>query len=151
MKRYNRVAVSLFAVVVLVWALACTGSEPVTMADIPVYPDATLIESGDDPIVDMLVAAMEEGMAESGEDVNVEFKTYGLGSGVSWDDIKSFYEDELAGTDWETDPELSEDSAELGMVGWLRGSGASEQGLLVAYVADIFGDGATLLIVLVSE
>jgi hypothetical protein len=82
----------------------------------------------------------------------METKAYALPDGASWADVKSFYGNELKGTDWKSAAELSDESTdEFKTIGWQRGPASSEQLLVVAYLPDPFGEGATLIIMLFSE
>jgi hypothetical protein len=82
----------------------------------------------------------------------VETKPYALPDGASWNDVKGFYSDKLEGTDWKPAAELSDESTEeFKTIGWQRGPASSEQLLVVAYLPDLFGDGATLIVMLFSE
>ena len=139
------------SVLVLTLSLACIGSsEPVAMGDIPIYDGATTVTAGDDPLVDLVIESMKESAA--GEDISMETGTYALPSGTSWDDVKTFYTDQLKDSDWEPADELSDESEDFKTLGWQRGPAYQEQLLVVAYLPDIFGkDAATLIVMLFSE
>jgi hypothetical protein len=93
---------------------------------------------------------MEKAIAD--ENITLETKTYALPDDATWGDIKSFYSEKLAGTDWKSADELSDESAEeFKTIGWQRGPASSEQLLVVGYLPDLFGDGATLIVMLFSE
>jgi hypothetical protein len=151
MKQHKKILIISLNVLVLTLALACGGGgTPVPMSDIPIYDGATSTAAGDDPLVDLVVQSMEDAVA--GENIAMETKTYALPEDASWDDIKSFYSDKLEGTDWKAAAELSDESTEeFKTIGWQRGGAASEQLLIVAYLPDLFGDGATMIIMLFSE
>jgi hypothetical protein len=151
MKQPKKLLIVLLSVLVLTLALACGGGgTPVPMSDIPVYDGTTPTAAGDNALVDLVVESMEE--AAAGEDVTMETQAYGLPDGTTWDDIKSFYNDELADTDWEPADELSDESTEeFKSIGWQRGPASSEQLLVVAFLPDIFGEGATMIVMLFSE
>jgi hypothetical protein len=70
---------------------------------------------------------------------------------ISWDDIKTYYNRELAGTDWTVEDELTTESEVISTIGWGRGSGSSEQALIVGHVVDVLGEGAFMIIGLFSE
>lgn len=151
MKQHKKVFIVSLSVLVLALALACGGGgTPVSMSDIPVYDGATPTATGDDPLVDMVIESMEEAVA--GENITMETKAYALPDGVTWSDVKGFYTDELEGTDWKSADELSDESVEeFKTIGWQRGGMSSEQLLVVGYLPDLFGDGATLIVMLFSE
>jgi hypothetical protein len=150
MKQKNVLIVSL-SILVLALALACGGGgTPVPMSDVPIYDGATSTTAGDDPLVDLVVQSMEDAVA--GENITMETKTYALPDGTTWGDVKSFYDAELEGTDWEPAAELSDESIEeFKTIGWQRGGAASEQLLVVAYLPDLFDEGATMIVMLFSE
>jgi hypothetical protein len=128
--------------------LAC-GTEPVTMSDVPVYPGAELMASGQNQMADELAGIIRN--SAGGEGVGVEINLYSLPVEISWDDIKTYYNRELAGTDWTVEDELTTESEVISTIGWGRGSGASEQALIVGHVVDVLGEGAFMIIGLFSE
>jgi hypothetical protein len=149
MKRQKILTVSL-NILILSLALACIGGgTPVAISDIPVYAGATATKAGDDPLVDMVVESMKE--ATSGEDITMETKTYALPDDATWDDVKNFYTDKLAGSDWKPADELTDESEEFKTIGWQRGPSYKEQLLIIAYLPDILGEGATMVIMLFTE
>ena len=151
MKRQKKILIVSLSTLVLLLALACGGGgTPVAMSDVPVYTGATATTAGDDPLVDLVVESMEE--VAAGENITMETKTYALPEGTTWDDIKSFYNNQLEGTDWKSSAELTDESTEeFQTIGWERGGAASEQLLVVGYLPDLFGDGAKLIVMLFSE
>jgi hypothetical protein len=150
MKQHKKILIVSLSVLVLMLALACGGGgTPVPMSDIPIYDGATPTAAGDNPLVDLVVESMEE--AATGEDVTMETQAYGLPDGTTWDDIKSFYNDKLKDSDWKLADELSDESEEFKSIGWQRGPASSEQLLVIAYLPDIFDEGATMIVMLFSE
>lgn len=147
MKQQKKVLIVSLSLVVLMLALACGGSEPVPMSDIPVYDGATVIGTGDNPDVDVLIESLES-EAAADENVTAEFKVYTLPPNTTWDDVKSFYTDELADTDWKLSDEILQDTEAFKMIGWER----TKQGLGVGYVpAGILEEDSVLLIMLATE
>jgi hypothetical protein len=151
MKQHKKILIVSLSVLVLTLALACGGGgTPVPMSDIPIYDGATSTAAGDAPLVDLVVQSMEDAVA--GENITMETKTYALPDGATWSDVKGFYNDKLEGTDWKPAAELSDESVEeFKTIGWQRGPASSEQLLVVAYLPDLFGESATLIIMLFSE
>ena len=151
----NRTFVFLLGTLVLLWALACGGpaATPVAIGGVPVYAGAKPVERGENFMVDAIV----EGLVESAESMaseggSMETRLYSLPAGTTWADIKSFYEAEMADADLELESEFAEESDPFYSMGWTRGSGAKEQALLVMYIADVFEDGAPLMVLmLLSE
>lgn len=128
--------------------LAC-GTEPVAMGDVPVYPGAEPMAGGQSQMADQLSDIIRN--SAGGEGVGVEINLYSLSADISWDDIKSFYSHELAGTDWTAEDELTTESEVISTIGWGRGSGTSEQALIVGHVVDVVGEGAFMIVGLFSE
>jgi hypothetical protein len=151
MKQRKKILIVSLSVLVLALALACGGSStPVPISDIPIYDGATSTAAGDDPLVDLVVKSMEEAVAD--EAITMETKPYALPDGTTWNDVKDFYNNKLEGTDWKSAAELSDESTEeFKTIGWQRGPASSEQLLVVGYLPDLFGEGATLIIMLFSE
>jgi hypothetical protein len=155
MAQRNRTFVFLLGTLLLLWALACGGpaATPVAVGDVPVYVGAQPLEHGESFVVDAIVAGLTES-AESmaSEGASLETGLYTLPAGTTWADVKSFYEAEMAGTDLELESEFAEESDPFYSMGWARQSGDEEQALLVIYIADVFEDGAPLMVLmLVSE
>jgi hypothetical protein len=128
--------------------LAC-GTEPVTMAEVAVYPEAEPMTVGQSQMADELARIIRN--SAGGEGVDVEINLYSLSADVSWDDIKSYYSRELAETDWTAEDELTTESEVISTIGWGRGRGASQQALIVGHVVDVVGDGAFMIVGLFSE
>lgn len=128
--------------------LAC-GTEPVMMSDVPVYPGAEPMAGGQSQMADELANIIRN--SAGGEGVGVEINLYSLSAEISWDDIKTYYNRELAGTDWTAQDELTTESEVISTIGWGRGRGASEQALIVGHVVDVLGEGAFMIIGLFSE
>jgi hypothetical protein len=147
-KRFRRIATS-FVVVLFVAALAACGGEPVAFADLPIPPEAQPLESGANAFADQIAASLSESFSTASS--SAEISMYTLPATASWEGLKGFYAEQLAGSDWRSEPELSQESEALSMVFWGRGSLASEQGLAVAYVPPILSDEPLLMVALVSE
>lgn len=151
MKQHKKIVIVSLGTLVLALALACGGGgTPVPMSDVPVYDGATSTTTGDDPMVDLVIESMEAAVA--GENITMETKAYALPDDATWGDVKDFYNDRLEGTDWKPADELTDESTEeFKTVGWQRGGMSSEQLLVVGYLPDLFGDGATLIVMLFTE
>ena len=149
MKRHKVSIISL-SILILALALACGGGgTPVPMSDIPVYSDAEPIADVDDSFeASMVIGSMEAAFA--GEDVTLDTQAYSLASDTTWNDVKSFYTDNISG-DWKAEDEFTDEGEDFNSLGWHRGSGANEQVLLIAYVPGIFEEGTTLVVLLISE
>jgi hypothetical protein len=141
--------VSVFLSTLLLLSLAACGGQPVAFADLPMLPDAAPLEEGTNTIADSVSSSFKESL--SGENVGVELKLYAVPAETSWEQIKTFYTDQLAATDWKSDERIAQDSDAFKTVGWTRGGLASEQGLAVGYGPDLLGEGAFLMVALISE
>jgi hypothetical protein len=125
------------------------GTAPVAIGDIPAYPGAQAMATGENEMADEVAKAIEE--SSGGEGVTTEVHLYSLPTGTAWSDIEAFYDDELAGTDWESEADLTQETEFFSTLGWSRGGGANEQALVIGYMADILGTGSFLIVGLFSE
>lgn len=148
MKLHKTVLTFVLAALILLAVAGC-GTEPVSISDIPVYPGAESMAPGQNEMADGLADVIQE--SSGGEGVNVDIKLYSLPADTTWEDIKSYYNGEMAGTDWKTEADLGNESEVFSTIGWSRGGGASEQALIVGYVADILGGDAFMIVGLFSE
>lgn len=148
MKLHRTILTFVLTALVLLAVAGC-GTEPVSIGDIPVYPGAEPMERGQNAMADELADVIKE--SSGGEGVNVDINLYSLPSDTTWEDIKGYYNGEIASTDWQTEADLGTESEVFSTIGWSRGGGASEQALVVGYVADILGGGAFMIVGLFSE
>jgi hypothetical protein len=126
----------------------CGGGSPATFASIPLVPDASELEAGSNQMVDMMVDTMTSSI---GDQAGVETKAYSLPDDADWAAIKQFYTDELDGSDWKPVPDMATESEVLNVVGWQRGSFASEQVLMIGYMPAFLDSEPVLLVSLFSE
>lgn len=141
---------SLFALTILVLTLAAAcGAEPVTMSDVPMYPGAEPMAPEQSAMADQLADIIRDSSGSEG--VSVEVTAYSLPDGTTWDQVRGFYESELAGSEWNLENDLRNESDIFNTVGWSRGSGASEQALVVGHVSDVSSGGAFMIVGLFSE
>ncbi len=148
MNLLRRLALSL-VVFALVTMLSACGGKAVTLAELPIPPEARPLESGSNPLADQIASSLLEAYGDIGS--SSEVAVYALPATTSWEQLKSFYIEQLAGSDWRNEPELDRESETLSMIAWGRGSFASEQALSVAFVPPILGGDPLLLLALVSE
>lgn len=84
-------------------ALAACGSKPVTIADLPVYPEATALQPGESSLADTLQSngqqdsAVRQAMGTGGA---TEQRGFDLPAETTWDQVKSFYSDKLKADGW---------------------------------------------------
>jgi ABC-type glycerol-3-phosphate transport system substrate-binding protein len=148
MKVYKMVLMFILSTLILLAVAGC-GTEPLLMSDIPVYPGAESMARGQNEMADSLADVIKE--SSGGEGVDVEIDLYSLPPDTTWEDIKGYYNGEIADTDWQVEAELGNESEVFSTIGWSRGGGASEQALIVGYVADIIGGDAFMIVGLFSE
>ncbi|NJM07370.1 hypothetical protein HC891_16065 [Candidatus Gracilibacteria bacterium] len=142
-----RSIVAVLLAALLLTLVGC-GAPPVTFAEVPVHPEMTPMERGSNSIADAFASSLETSLTERG---TVELQLYSVPNAVMWEEIDGFYSSALAESDWKLAAELQQESAGINTTGWMRGSFASEQGLMVGYAPDMLGDGAFLIVALFSE
>jgi hypothetical protein len=97
MKFRNRIfAVVLAAMCVLALA-ACGGGAPATLADVPTYPNATVLKPGENPMADTLAKNVQQAGAMGAK---IDQQIFTLPGDTSWDKVKGFYTDKLGSTGW---------------------------------------------------
>lgn len=141
-------SLACLAIVVVLFAASC-GPQPVSLADVPVYPGATPMGLGQNEMVDELAGIIERSSGSEG--VNVEVELYALPQNTAWDALKNYYDGELASSDWELEQDLGNESDVFSTRGWGRGSGSNEQALVVGYIADPVIGNAFLILGLYTE
>jgi hypothetical protein len=134
--------------VLMLAALACGGSEPITVADVPVFEGANPIKEGQSTVAEAVVTALESSADQEG--VTAEATVYSVPDGKTWDDIKNFYGSQL-GSEWKADDQLTQTEEGFNTAGWTRGGLASEQALIVAWVNDPIVKKDFMVLVLFSE
>ncbi|HNB52906.1 MAG TPA: hypothetical protein PK530_13235 [Anaerolineales bacterium] len=95
----------ILPLLLVVFVLAACGAKPVTIADLPVYPNATALNPGDDPVADTLVQNMAQDAqirTSVGVGGSIEQKAFRITSDASWDAVNKFFTDELTGNGWES-------------------------------------------------
>lgn len=95
----------LLPLMLFVFILAACGAKPATIADLPVYPNATALNPGDDPVADTLVQNMAQDAqirTSAGVGGSIEQKAFRVGADASWDAVNKFFTDELTGNGWQS-------------------------------------------------
>lgn len=103
MKSRSTLAITLLFIFAAAILSAC-GSKAVEISDLPVFPNATALQPGDDPIADTLANNAEQDAALRGNigiGGSVKQQAYRLPEGTSWDDVKSFFNGELDSAGWD--------------------------------------------------
>lgn len=134
--------ITLFAL-----ALAGCGSPPVALASVPAYPEASELQAGQNPIADSLAETMRSSVGGLASEVQL----YELPAGAGLEQVRQHYEAALADGDWAATPELTTSSDTFSTVGWQRGSGGSEQVLMLGYMPELLGQPPVLIVALFSE
>lgn len=102
---FTKGMLSFLALILLVAASACGGGKADTAATLPVYPGATLLKPGEDPVADTLAKNMEQDAAirqSAGVGGKIEQTAYKLPADASWDQIKAYFDKELTGAGWKS-------------------------------------------------
>lgn len=128
--------------------LACGGSDPVLLADIPIPDGATELAAGESLVADFMAEAVQGAVPT--EDATTEVKIYQAPAGATFATIETFYTDNLD-SDWTYEADLYENSNEIGIAGWSRGSLANEQVVVVAFSEDPLLGANILVVALLSE
>jgi hypothetical protein len=124
---------------VLLSAVAC-GAKPALIDDLPVYPGAQTMERGQNSLADSVADAMQQSAGEQG--LNAQFRFFTLPLDATWDGVKSYYDREMQGLNWKSEPSMAVEGGSFQAAGWSRGTGDSQQALVVGYVPDVSGEGA---------
>jgi hypothetical protein len=103
-KSLSKVLMFFMAIVLLVVASGC-GSKAASSADLPVYPGATELKPGEDPVADTLAKNMEQDASirkSMGAGGNIVQKAYRLPADGNWDAVKAFYDQKLKADGWKS-------------------------------------------------
>ena len=123
-------------------ALAACGAEPLTLADIPAYPAASALAPGQNPLADSLA----ETMRSSSGGPDVEVAAYALPADAALEQVEQHYDGALPGAGWAPAAELATSNESFRTRGWRRGSGPSEQVLMIGYLPPALGDPPALIV-----
>jgi hypothetical protein len=145
MRTISKASLALF---VLLLVAAC-GAQPIAVDQVPVYPGAQPMERGQNTLADSVADAMRQSAGE--QSLNAQFRFFALPGGTTWDNVKSFYSDELTKAGWSPESAMDIQGGAFQAVGWSRGSGNNQQALMVAYVSDVTGEGAFAIAGLFSK
>jgi predicted small lipoprotein YifL len=138
----------IFAIALVVFTLlslaACGGSAPAKLSDIAVYPDATALKPGENPMADTLAQNVQQA-ANMG--ANIDQKIFALPKEASWDQVKKFYSDKLTADSWTASNLPIPDNDMFKMSLWTRGS----QSLTVAQITEPINKDSFLLFSLSTQ
>jgi hypothetical protein len=129
---HTKLLTTVLVVLALGMLAACGGTAPATLTDVPVYPDAVELKSGESSLADTLGQNNQNDAAlraQLGTGGKTEQKGYSLPKGATWDQVKSFYDDKLKSAGWSTNSLVSGimDQANQGndlfhVANWQRGT-----------------------------
>lgn len=146
--RMGRVLTAYLALLVLLLA-ACGGARPPqTMDALPVFPEASELPAGANPLAEQVSEAM---LAAIGANLSAEVRLLQLPAGSDWASVEQFYREELADTDWQIAEELTSAEGSLTTAGWQRGALAGEQVLMLGYLPASPDAAPVLIVALFSE
>src|SRR5690349_9393593 len=97
MKQAYRIHAVILVVLATLSLAACGGSPPAQLSDVPVYPNATQLQPGQNPMADSLAKNVQQAGAMGAK---LDQKIFTLPDDVSWDQVKSFYTDKLTAAGW---------------------------------------------------
>ncbi len=115
-------------------ALACGGSTPIELGELPAFPETTELQVDDLELAQILADTIQEAAGQEG--VNAEIRVLQLPAETGFEDLRSFYAAELESADWTSDPGLDQRSDAFSSAGWTRGALGSEQAVIVGYARD---------------
>lgn len=148
MRLFTRIVLAL-TLLALITTMAACGGQPATFAEIPIPAEAQPLAAGENKLADQMASNLTKSLSANSS--ATEVKMYTLPQAIGWDQLKGFYSEKLAGTDWKNEAELSQETEIFKMAFWDRGSFASEQGLAVGYVPSLPGSSPLLMVALISE
>lgn len=93
----------MLALIMLGVALTACASAPITLNDLPVFPDAVELTSGESQLAAPLAksAANDAKVRQAlNADGKAAQKIYRLPKGTAWDAVKKFYGEKLQATGW---------------------------------------------------
>ena len=138
----------IFAIALVVFTLlslaACGGSAPAKLSDIAVYPDATALKPGENPMADTLAKNVQQA---DNMGANIDQKIFALPKEASWDQVKKFYSDKLTADSWTASNLPIPDNDMFKMSLWTRGS----QSLTVAQITEPISKDSFLLFSLATQ
>lgn len=134
---------------ILIFALAACGTaSPVTIEQLPVYPNAEPVEPGN-VMAETIAGAIRDNA--NTEAVDVEIRIYTLPPETPWEPVLAFYQTEITDEDWKETGNLLTESEYVNTIGWTRGGLSSEQALLVGHSIDPLGGPPFLMLMLFTE
>ena len=126
---------TLACMVVLFAGVACSGQASVTLENLPIFKDSVQVEPDINSVVAAVISAFET--ARDQEGITADAQVYTVPAGKTWENIKTFYEEELKGEWTENDALMAEDTSGVQHMTWTRkGFLTRDQILVLAWVDD---------------
>ena len=144
MKRINRLRAAALVVVAILSLAACGGGPPAQLSDVPVYPNATQLQPGQNPMADSLAKNVQQAGAMGAK---LDQKIFTLPQDASWEQIKGFYTDKLSAAGWSANNLPIPDNDMFKMTLWTR----SGQNLTVAQLTEPISKESFLLFSLSTQ
>jgi hypothetical protein len=91
--------------------------------DIPVFPEAT--EPDADSQMAQMLETMKDQMAQQEEDIDMQVEAYTLPEGTAFEDVRSFYEEEMSQRGWQAEEGADDMFASMpggGAAAWSKGT-----------------------------
>ncbi len=123
--------------VVLFAGVACSGNSGIRLADIPKFKDAEEVDI--EASTNLVVKAADKALkdAAEGEGLTADSLVFAVPEGKTWDNIKTFYVEELKGEWTENDALMAKDTSGVQHMTWTRkGFLTRDQILVLAWVDD---------------
>jgi len=144
MQARNRFFTIVLALLFVFTLAACGGGAPVSLNDIPAYPNATALKPGENPMADTLAKNIQQAGAMGQK---LDQKIFTLPDDASWDQIKGFYSDKLTSTGWSATSLPIPDNDMFKMTVWTKGS----QSLTVGQITEPISKDNFLLFSLATQ
>ncbi len=126
---------ALACMVVLFAGVACSGQAGLTLENLPIFKDSVKVEPDINSVVAAVISAFET--ARDQEGVTAEAQVYTVPAGKTWENIKTFYEEELKSEWAENEALMAGDTSEVQQMTWTRkGFLTRDQILVLAWVDD---------------
>lgn len=139
LRKHARISSLVLVASMLVLMVAC-GAQALVLDDLPIYPGATAIQSGQNTLADSVVTTMRQSATEQG--LKAEFRLFSLPAGTTWQAVQDHYNQVMSGLKWKPEPDMTVAGEGFQAIGWSQGTGDSQHALVVGFVPDVSGEGA---------
>jgi hypothetical protein len=121
-----------------------TAGSATASGDVPVFPEAAEPEA--DSQMAQMLDAMKEQMAQQQEGIDMQIEAYTLPEGTAFEDVRSFYEEELSQRGWQAEEGADEMFSSMpggGAAAWSKGT---DEAFAVVMMEDPSTGGSILII-----